>query len=302
MDSTQLECFVSLARTLNFIKTADQLGLSQPAVSKQIKSLEKELGTTLFTRTSRSVSLTAVGKHFLREASAMLNIYYRTRQWIGAYYSEQCHVIRIGYSDPHALMLISNVLKKTISDFNGVISPELVLGQTDENLGRLQKDQLDFVVSMRDHSFCDNTIFFTKLQENGFKFIIAKDHPFAARFLQSHAPESTISSEDFWDLRQVLDIPPYLMKHVFSESFHIYPVNKAHANVLCSTVDEAYCLVLAGVGFALVPDHLALAHPDLLILEWKETLYNSFGIYHRKLENKNSPLYLFLKNAKSFRH
>ncbi|MBM6840325.1 LysR family transcriptional regulator [[Clostridium] spiroforme] len=42
MDIKQLECFVSVAKTLNFSQTAQQLYLSQPAVTGQIKSLENE--------------------------------------------------------------------------------------------------------------------------------------------------------------------------------------------------------------------------------------------------------------------
>ena len=71
MNISQLECFVSLASTLNFVKTADQLGLTQPAVTKQLKAIESELGTKLFQRTSRSVVLTPVGEQFLWELTGM---------------------------------------------------------------------------------------------------------------------------------------------------------------------------------------------------------------------------------------
>ena len=301
MNTSQLECFVSLAGTLNFMKTAEQLGLTQPAVSKQIKSIEEELGTRLFDRTSRSVALTAIGRQFLPEATDMLNIFYRSKQWIGSYYRERKNQIRIGYSDPHAIQFISGVLKATISEFDGDISPELCIGQTDENLGRLQKDQLDIVVGMRDARFNDDAIYFTRIRENGFKFIIAKDHPFAVSFLETHDIGEPISSEEFWNLRQVLDIPPYLLKNFFSRGHRIVPVNDTLDNVICSNINEAYGLVLAGIGFALVPEHLIMDHRDLLFLDWNETPHASFGIYHKKIENKESPLSLFLKNAKAIR-
>ena len=65
MNTQQLECFTTLAKTLNYAKTAEQLSMSQPAVSRQIQSLETELGAQLFNRTTRSVSLTQVGFQFL---------------------------------------------------------------------------------------------------------------------------------------------------------------------------------------------------------------------------------------------
>ena len=298
MNTAQLECFVSLASTLNFVKTAEQLGISQPAVSKQIKSIEEELGTRLFNRTSRSVTLTNIGRQFLPEATNMLNIFYRSKQWIGSYYREQKNAIRIGYADPHAIQFISNSLKTTSLNFDGIISPELTIDQTDANLGRLQKDQLDIVVGMRDSRFNDDAIYFTRIKENKFKFIIAKDHPFAVSFLEAHDNGEPITSKEFWNLRQVLDIPPYLLKNFFSRGHYIVPVNDTLDNIICANVNEAYGMVLAGLGFSLVPEHLIIDHPGLVFLDWKESPHASFGIYHRKLEDKKSPLYFFVKSAK----
>ena len=51
-ESTQLECFLAVADNLNFSRAAEQLRLTQPAVSHQINSLEDELGVKLFNRTS----------------------------------------------------------------------------------------------------------------------------------------------------------------------------------------------------------------------------------------------------------
>ncbi len=48
MNIHQLETFVKLGETLNFNKTARQLFMSQPAVTKHIKQLEEELGVILF--------------------------------------------------------------------------------------------------------------------------------------------------------------------------------------------------------------------------------------------------------------
>ena len=87
MNTTQLECFVSLASTLNFAKTAEQVYLTQPAVTKEIQSLESELSAKLFIRTTRSVSLTDVGRQFLPEANSILNSYYHAKDWIASFHS-----------------------------------------------------------------------------------------------------------------------------------------------------------------------------------------------------------------------
>lgn len=74
MNTTQLECFVEVANYLNFSKAAQQLRLSQPAVSHQINTLEDELGVKLFHRTSKSVRLTQEGYLFVRYAGEILKL------------------------------------------------------------------------------------------------------------------------------------------------------------------------------------------------------------------------------------
>jgi len=59
----QLRIFASVARHLSFVRAAEELKLSAPAVSMQIKELETEVGLPLFDRTSRQVSLHDGGRN-----------------------------------------------------------------------------------------------------------------------------------------------------------------------------------------------------------------------------------------------
>ena len=74
MNTTQLECFMSVANHLNFSQAAKQLQITQPAVSHQIKTLEDELGTALFHRSSKSVRLTQEGHMFTQYAEEILKL------------------------------------------------------------------------------------------------------------------------------------------------------------------------------------------------------------------------------------
>lgn len=58
MNTTQIKCFLALAETRNFTKAAAQLFISQPGLSRQIVSLERELNTLLFIRDNHNVRLT----------------------------------------------------------------------------------------------------------------------------------------------------------------------------------------------------------------------------------------------------
>jgi DNA-binding transcriptional LysR family regulator len=69
---SDLEAFVAVADLANFRRAAEAVHLSQPALSRRIAKLEEALGVRLFERTTRTVSLTAVGREFARKARALL--------------------------------------------------------------------------------------------------------------------------------------------------------------------------------------------------------------------------------------
>ncbi|WP_305788910.1 LysR family transcriptional regulator [Symbioplanes lichenis] len=72
LDLRRLRYFVTLAGTLNYGRAAEALHLAQPALSRAITALERELGVTLFDRSRSGTRLTAAGERLLREAPGLL--------------------------------------------------------------------------------------------------------------------------------------------------------------------------------------------------------------------------------------
>ena len=66
MNDLQIDYFLAVARNLSFTKTAEEMYVSQPAISRHISHLEKELGFALFDRSKKTTQLTPAGGLFLR--------------------------------------------------------------------------------------------------------------------------------------------------------------------------------------------------------------------------------------------
>ncbi len=67
-----LQLFCRVARTGSFTAAGQEVGLTQPSVSRIINSLEKELGAALFVRSTHAVSLTEVGENYLKRLEPIL--------------------------------------------------------------------------------------------------------------------------------------------------------------------------------------------------------------------------------------
>jgi len=73
MSLQQLQYFVAVAEEEHVTRAAERLRVSQPPLSRQIQALEDELGQPLFERRGRGIVLTAFGRYFATEATAILD-------------------------------------------------------------------------------------------------------------------------------------------------------------------------------------------------------------------------------------
>ena len=120
MNTRQIRYAVLLSQTRNFSRLAQKLNIAQSALSKQILSLEQELGVKLFDRSTTPLSLTPAGEAFVRDAHTLL---YKEDQLIRSmeqYRTGSAGQLTIGITPFRSSYLISNMVKETRKAFPGI--------------------------------------------------------------------------------------------------------------------------------------------------------------------------------------
>ena len=120
MDLRQLRHFIVVADTGSLTRAADQLGLAQPALSRDIRSLEDDLAARLFLRTGRGVTLTQVGAQFLDAARPHLEGLDEARQTIRLQGATPPSVIRLGWTGTISAPLGADIVERCKSELPGV--------------------------------------------------------------------------------------------------------------------------------------------------------------------------------------
>jgi DNA-binding transcriptional LysR family regulator len=110
LDIQSLRIFLEAARTLNFTEAGRLLGLSQPAVSMQIRSLEEHLQVQLFERNPRGLLLTRAGQALVPRAEQIINLVVSTEQNIRVPEGELAGDLAIGCSSTAGQYLLPHVV------------------------------------------------------------------------------------------------------------------------------------------------------------------------------------------------
>lgn len=111
MDIDKMQCFVSVAKNLNFSRSAEELYLSQPTVTAKISSLENEMGAQLFIRDKHSVKLTSIGQYVYEEFSYLLSYYRNVEKNVRNMVRTNDSLLRIGYHGPFGWASIFDIIK-----------------------------------------------------------------------------------------------------------------------------------------------------------------------------------------------
>jgi DNA-binding transcriptional LysR family regulator len=116
----ELSAFVAIAEQKSFTKAAKQLGISTATLSQAIRSLEDRIGVRLLNRTTRSVSVTAVGERLLARLRPVLDDYESALESLNDFRERPCGALRITVPPPATEFLLAPVLAEFLKQYSDV--------------------------------------------------------------------------------------------------------------------------------------------------------------------------------------
>lgn len=238
--------FLAVAKELHFRKAAEQLYISQPGLSRQIKQMEEELGIQLFERHNRKVELTKAGRYLQRE---LITNFKRLDDILN-----QCKLLSDGIEGNLKLAYVGSAMQKLI--------PELLLKFRDTNPNVLiNLTEIDNQQQIQALLNQEIDLGFVRLErvpkgleihsvlEETFSLVLPKKHP--------------INSFNFRDLSQFKEEHFILFDNTYSESYYervmqIFDDSGFYPTILHSTVNASsiYRLVENNFGISIVPTSL----------------------------------------------
>jgi DNA-binding transcriptional LysR family regulator len=257
LELKHLTSFVAVAENLSFVRSANELHISQPALTGQIQKLEEELGVQLLARNRRTVRLTDVGKIFLVEARATLERAQQAVERAQRAARGEVGRLRIGFVSSAALEIVPGVVIEFRRQYPEVALDLLNLQTVGQIEGLLDKT-VDIGLLRLPLSNSDLDI--TVIHREEFVVILDKAHRLA-RTKQLRIAE--LSGERFvaYGRRWAPGFFDSIMQICTREGFS--------PNIVQETGEmyTAIALVAAGAGIAIVPQSVALAQSRNIVMK-----------------------------------
>lgn len=178
IDSRQLHAFAALARRGSFTLAAQDLFLTQSAVSHAIRALEDDLGCRLLDRVGRRVLLTQTGEQFLRHTERILGEMESARAGLEHLRQWGQGRLRVGASTTACQHLLPGVLREFRREH-----PKCVIrvepGDHERQLSLLQGGQVDLSLVLLPEGQVPAELAFVPLFEDELNFVVAPQHPWA---------------------------------------------------------------------------------------------------------------------------
>lgn len=267
MNLDQLRGFSEVALTGHFTRAAERLHLAQPSLSRQISTLEAELGVELFHRARGNVALTAAGEHLLPIARRMLADADTARSDMAELAGLKRGRVRLGATPTLCTSLVADVLGEFHARFPGI------------DIEILERGSRSLITALMEGAL-DLALIVTSVSSGAARAVLEREPILSERLVAV----SAASGEDpfAWDpssgapsapdapieLRELADVPQV----VFPENYDLRVAMDAaygaeglapRIAVEGAEMDAALSFAERGIGVAVVPAMVAAPRPTL---------------------------------------
>ncbi len=174
MIDTTLHIFYKAAQRLNFSEVAQEMYLTQPAVTFQIKKLERHLGTNLFYREKNRVALTEAGEVLYRHAKRIMDCYEEAERAVGKVSGIVQGRVLVGASTTMGEYILPGLFGQ-LKERYPRMEPLLMIGNSDRILDGVIRGTLD--VGILAEEVVHRELYQEKILQDRLVLIAAPDHP-----------------------------------------------------------------------------------------------------------------------------
>lgn len=178
MDTANLDAFLAVAHNASFSRAAEQLHLTQPAISKRIASLEQQLNVRLFDRIGKHVHLTEAGRALKPRAELIIGMLNDTTRALGNLSSTIQGRLRLATSHHIGLHRLPPVLRRFTKAYPGV---ELDIQFLDSEIAyeKVLQGEIELaIITLAPH--VEPPMIVTELWLDPLDFVAAPEHPLAS--------------------------------------------------------------------------------------------------------------------------
>ncbi len=243
MDTNSLQAFVAVAETGSFSRAAEQLFLTQSAMSKRILILEQQLDSRLFDRIGRTVGLTEAGRELLPRAHRILLELDDARRSLSNLSGEVSGTLTVAASHHISLHRLPPVLRQYISEFPEV-TLDLRFDESEIAYDNVLKGNLEIaLITLAPRP--NASIHSRTVWRDNLNYVVAPDHPLAAL--------RQVTLEQLCDYPAILSGSATFTRQLAELQFSqlgLQPQKAMSTNYL----DTIRMMVQIGLGWSLLPE------------------------------------------------
>lgn len=244
MNLQQIKYFLALARELHYWNTAAKMNITQSALTRQIQSLENELGLLLFERNKRNVKLTPAGKFLKDKWEVELNEIEYIHQFAKQIHLGESGTIKIAHPDSISASIMPDILASISQEYPN-LQIELVQVVYENQQAFLRDYKIDLAITRDINNM--SGIKSKKIYTDHLALVVPENHPYQT---VAHLTKETLALQKF--ILPTIDEGSsygYIIQQLFN-SFDFVPDVYLHSEFGSTII----ALVRKGLGIAVLPD------------------------------------------------